>query len=104
MAYQHDMREYLYGGKNYVSQVGLNKWMPSEVFWKKIPEISMTQFKFLELVYYQNWNNKSGKVVTHCGRFLIFSGNVGDTMTFKILWYSSIRRIHYQVLYRQGVP
>ena len=45
----------------------------------------MIRFKLWEPVYYQNWNDKAGKVLMHSRIFVGFAWNVGDPMTFKVL-------------------
>ena len=45
----------------------------------------MIWFKLWEPVYYQNWTNKSGKVLMNPRRFAGFAWNVGDPMNFKVL-------------------
>ena len=79
------MMEYLCDVKNYVSLDSLNNCLPYEAFWGETPDIPMICFKFWEPVYFRNWTYKSGKVLMHPGRFMAFTWNVGDPMTFKML-------------------
>ena len=45
----------------------------------------MICFKLWEPVYFYNCTDKSGKFLMHPGRFMGFSCNVGNPMTFKVL-------------------
>ena len=45
----------------------------------------MIWFKFWETLYYRKWVGKAGKVLMHPRRFIGFTWNIGDSMTFKVL-------------------
>ena len=45
----------------------------------------MIRFKLWETVYYQSWTDKYVNVLMHPGRFMGFTWNIGDHMTFKVL-------------------
>ena len=85
LAYHWEVMEYLCSLNNYVAQAILGNRLPFEDFWGEMPDISMIRFKFWEPVYYQNWTDKSGKVLMRPGRFVGFAWIIGDPMTFKLL-------------------
>ena len=88
LAYHCEAMEYLWYIKNYFSQASLGNRLLFESFWGETPDISMIRFKFWEPVYYQNWTDKSGKVIMHPGRFVGFAWNVSNPMTFKVLQFN----------------
>ena len=77
--------DYLCDVNNYVAWASLNNRLPYEAFWGEMLDALMIWFKFWEPVYFRKWTNKAGKVVMHPIRFMGFTYNVGDIMTFKVL-------------------
>ena len=77
--------EYLCSLNIYVARASLGNRLPFEAFWGETPYISMIRFKLWEPVYYQNWTDKSGKVLMRPGRFVGFAWIIGGPMTFKVL-------------------
>ena len=77
--------EYLCDINNYIARARLGNRLPFEAFWGETPDILMIWFKLWEPMYYQNWTDNAGKVLMHPGRFVWFTWNIGDPMTFKVL-------------------
>ena len=63
----------------------------------------MIRFKLWEPAYYRNWTETAGKVLMHPGRFMGFSWETGDPMTFKVLQCHANPKIWSRVLHRSTV-
>ena len=85
LAYHFNKMDYLCYINNYAARVNLGKRLPFEAFWGETPDISMIRFKFWDPVYYLNCTDKEGKVIIRPGRFLGFTCNIGEPMTFKLI-------------------
>ena len=59
--------------------------------------------EFWEPVYYRNWTETASKVIMHPRRFMGFTWDVGDPMTFKVLQCHSDLHQQAQVLHRVAV-
>ena len=102
LAYHCEAIDYLCSIKHYVARKSLVKRLPFESFWGETLDISTIWFKFWEPMYYRNWTDKSGKVLMHPRRFLGFTWNIGDPMTFKVI-HCNADRHKRNIVFHRGV-
>ena len=85
LAYHCEAMEYLCDINNCVAWARLVKRLPFEMFLRETPDVSMITFTLWEPVYYRNCTDKAGKVILHPGKFMGFTWEIGEPMTFKVL-------------------